>query len=185
MKTLFLSVGHNWGPKVAGGIPDQGAVANGTTEAIECKAVVDAVIRRGVPGIALVRVPEGLNLPQRIAWINARLPKSSEPFALEFHMDAGPSTAVGASVWYNDDNSYTMNEGKQFLAEYTRVTGLTSRHVNSDRTDRLGNLGFVSDTKCASLLIELGFITNRNELATVRAKAVDAVIAGIAKMNAS
>jgi N-acetylmuramoyl-L-alanine amidase len=99
-------------------------------------------------------------------------------------MDAGPDTANGASAWFMAGNSYTQTEGTQFLQKYTQVTGEPSRHVNPDTADRLGRLGFVRDTKCASLLIELGFITNWTELQDVRTKAVAGVIAGIQNMNA-
>lgn len=34
--------------------------------------------------------------------------KFIEPFAIEFHMDSGVSSAEGASVWYNDDNAFTQ-----------------------------------------------------------------------------
>lgn len=183
MKTLFLSIGHNWGKN--GKAVDQWASGNKTTEAVEAKKIVDAIIARGIPGVALIKVPEWLNLPQRISWINSHIGNHLEPFAMEFHMDSGPSTAEGASVWYNDDNQYTLGEWKQFLAEYTRITGLKSRHVNSDTTDRLGQLGFVSEVKCASLLIELGFISNPTELKVVQSKGIDWVLAGINKMNAS
>ncbi len=181
MKTLFLSIGHNWGKN--GNAVDQGATGNGTTEAQVTKKIVDAIVQQGLTGIKVVKVPEGLNLVQRIAWINAQLPKNPESFALEFHLDAGPATAKGASVWYNDANTYTMNEGKQFLAKYTEITGLTSRHVNSDTTDRLWQLGFVSQCKCASLLIELGFITNATELNVIKTTWLKGVIQWIYAMN--
>lgn len=131
----------------------------------------------------LVKVPEGLSLAQRIAWINKNLAKYPEPFAIEFHMDSAAPAATGATVFFNDANAYTQNEGKQFLAEYTRVTGLKSRHVKSDTTSRHGQLGFVSEVKCASLLIETGFISNKNDLATVRQKGAEAIIAGVNAMN--
>lgn len=140
---------------------------------------------RKIPGIKLVKVPEGLNLAQRIKWVNANLQLAIEPMAIEFHLDSAGASAEGASVWYNDDNSYTLGEGKQFLAKYTEVTGFKSRHVNSDTKNRLGQLGWVSQLKCASLLVELGFISNAVELDVIRKKGVDAVIAGIVAMNAS
>ena len=190
MKSLFLSVGHNWGannPKFPA-VKDSGANSNGTSEAKAVADVVDEIQRLGVPGVKLVRVPTGLNLSQRIAWINAQLAKNPsaypEPFAVEFHMDAGPASAVGASVWYDDHNQYTLGEGKQFLAEYTRVTGIPSRHVNSDLTNRLGNLGFTSGVKCAALLVELGFLTNLAELNVVRKHGAKACVAGFVAMNA-
>lgn len=189
MKTLFLSIWHNWGKNSKNGIPDQGANGKDTTEAKEVKKIVDAIMEKGIPGVKLIKVPEGYNLAQRIRWINSSLNYPGnvpEPFAIEFHMDsAGVATASWASVWYNDTNWYTEAEGRQFLAEYTNVTGLPSRRVNSDLTNRHGQLGFVSQVKCASLLIELGFITNPKDLATVREKAVQAIVSGISKMNAS
>lgn len=79
-------------------------------------------------------------------------------------------------------SNYAQGEGVQFLQEYTRVTGLSSRHVNPDCQDRLGRLGFVQDTKPLALLIELGFVTSPTDLATIRAKAINGAICGIKKM---
>lgn len=56
--------------------------------------------------------------------------------------------------------------------------------MNSDLTNRLGNLGFTSEVKCAALLVELGFLTNLAELNVVRQYGAKACIAGIAAMNA-
>lgn len=177
MKTLFLSIWHDFGQW------DQGAVANWTTEATEAKKIVDSIMSRGIPGVQLIKVPERLTLAQRIAWINANLKWKVEPFAMELHLDAWPITAKGASAWYCDGNEYTHTEAGQFLQKYTEVTGEPSRHVNPDTADRLGRLGFVRDVKCASLLIELWFITNSPELQTIRTKWVDGVIQGVLAMN--
>lgn len=197
MKTLFLSIGHNnafnWvfnGKKyVKSNVRDRGATGRWTTEFDEAKKIVDALVARGIPGIKLVKVPEQLCHEDRVAWINARVPNSKEypePFAMEFHLDAFTTpTATGTGVWYNDFNEYTKGEGRQFLAEYTNVTGLPSRGVNSDTVNRLKSLYFVSECKCASLLIELGFISNTKDLETIRAKGLGAIVSGIAKMNAS
>lgn len=176
-KTIFLSVWHNWAKG------DKWASANNTNEATESNLIVNEIIRKGIPWVKLVKVPLWLTLPQRIKWINNRLSTFIEPFALEFHMDSWWAKAEGASVRYNDDNLYTQREGKQFLQKYTEITGLKSRHVNSDRTNRLKNLWFVSEVKCASLLIELGFISNPKELAIIRSKAIDWVIQWVINMN--
>lgn len=191
MKTIILSIGHNRGRNYVNGTfgwvksiyEDKGASGNGTTEFDVTKAIIDEVIRVGIPGVNIVKVPELLNLEERIKWINNTFTKYPEPFAMEIHLDSAGATATGASVWYNDDNQYTKNEGKKFLAMYTNITGLPSRHVNSDRTNRLGNLGFVSQLKCACLLVELGFISNPNELATIKSKGVEAVSKSILAMK--
>lgn len=176
-KTIFLSVWHNWANW------DTGANANWTNEALEVSKIIDQIIKIWIPGVTFVKLPINLDLRARITRINRRLVWVSEPFALEFHMDSSNNqTAKGASVRYNDDNSFTQWEGKQFLMEYTRITWLTSRHVNSDTDNRHGQLWFVSQVKCASLLIELWFISNQTELATMRKKAVDWTIGGIKNM---
>lgn len=191
MKTIILSLGHNRGRNYVKGTmgwikskyEDKGASGNGTTEFDVTKAIIDEVVRIGIPGVNIVKVPELLNLEERIKWVNGQFAKYPEPLAMEFHLDSASALAKGASVWYNDTNQYTMGEGKKFLAKYTEVTGLTSRHVNSDKTNRLGDLGFVSEIKCASLLVELGFISNKDELWAIRSKGVDAVIKSIVALK--
>lgn len=192
-RTIFLSIGHNngfnWIQKAGKWIRsiyrDKGASGNLTTEFEVTKAIIDTIVKQWVPGCIVIKVPEGLNLGERIAWINARYLKVVEPFAFEFHLDSAVPTANGASVWYHDGNGFTLKEWKQFLAEFTNITGLKSRHVNADTLNRLGKLGFVRQTKCAALLIELGFITNTAELATIISKWADAITKGFVAMNKS
>lgn len=177
---LIMSVGHDWGKNW--NAIDTGANANGTNEATEVNNIIDAIIKKGIPGVTIVKVPLSLNLPQRIGWINTNLYKWKEPFAIEFHEDSLNATAEGASVWYNDDNAFTFMEWKKFLQKYTEFTWIKSRHVNSDTTNRHWQLGFVSEVKCASLLIELGFISNPKELKVIREKAVNGIIEWIKNM---
>lgn len=93
MKTLFLSCGHNWGKNTPKGIPDQGATGNGTTEAAETNRIIEAIMKKGIPGIKLVQVNLGLNLAERIKWVNLSLSHVVEPMAIEFHLDSANSTA--------------------------------------------------------------------------------------------
>lgn len=191
MKTIFLSIGHNgwhnwvkrWLAWVKSIYKDYGANGNWTSEYAVTKSIIDEIIKKWVPGCTLIKVREWLNLEERIAWINARYQKVQEPFAFEFHLDSAVPTAGGASVWYRNGNTFTMAEWKQFLAEFTNITGLKSRHVNADVLNRWGKLGFVRQTKCASLLIELGFISNPTELATIKNKWADAIIKWFIAMN--
>lgn len=86
MRTLFLSIGHNLGQNFPFRPKDQGAVGNNTTEFVEAKKVVDGIIAKGIPGVNLRKVPEGLNLSQRVSWINKNCVNGD--VALEFHLDA-------------------------------------------------------------------------------------------------
>lgn len=180
MRNLFLSKGHDLGQNYPFWPKDQGATGNGTTEFAEVKKVVDGIASVWIPGVNLIVVPEGLNLSQRCKWINQRCVDGD--VCLEFHLDAWPATARGASVWYMAGSSYAQNEGVQFLQQYTSVTGLPSRHVNPDTADRLWRLGFVRDTKPMALLIELGFVSNSIDLQVIRSTGIVAAISSIKKM---
>lgn len=177
MKNLFLSIGHDFAKS------DQWAQWFWKTEAQITKKLIDSIIIKWIPWIILIKVPEWLTLSQRCNWINTHLTWKQEPFAIELHLDAWPNTAKWASAWYCDWNEYIHTEWWQFLQAYTQVTWEPSRHVNPDTADRLWRLWFVRDTKCASLLIELWFITNYSEQQTIINKWVDWIIAGINAMN--
>lgn len=181
MRTIFLSCGHNLGKNTPFSIyRDSGATGNGTTEYAEVKKVVAKVATSGIPGVRFVIVPEGLNLSQRIAYINKN--SVDGDVCLEFHLDAGPATARGTSTWYMTGSKYAADKGKLFLAEYTNVTGLPSRHVRPDIENRLKRLAFVQDTKPLALLLELGFVTNSQDLGIIREKGAYATVSGIRKM---
>jgi len=182
MKTLILSVWHNWAKSPKWAI-DKWASANNTNEATETNLIINWLITKGIPWVKLIKVPLGLSLVDRIAWINKRFPKELEPFAFELHLDAWPITARGASVWFLDWNAYTKWEGGQFLQKYTEITWEPSRHVNPDTAGRWGRLWFVRDTKCASLLVELWFVTNTQDLKAIRLKAIDWIIEWVKNMN--
>ncbi len=181
MKFLYLSVWHDWGKNW--NAIDKWASANGTNEATEINNIVDSIIKKWILWVSIIKVPLWLNLTERINWINNSLKWRVYCFAIEFHLDSFNATSEGCSVWYNDNNEYTKNEWIQFLQKYTEITGFKSRHVNSDTTNRHGQLWFVSQVKCASLLIELWFISNPNELKQIKEKSVNAIIQSIQNMN--
>lgn len=140
--------------------------------------IVDEVISKYKGDLALVRVPDGLNLTQRISWINKMAVDGD--ICIEFHLDASSGAGVeGCSTWYYTGSDYAMKKAREWQMEYTRVTGIRGRGVHGDTTNRLGRLAFVRDTKPLSLLFELGFITSKADLERVRSKGVEAVISAL------
>lgn len=183
MINVALAIGHNYA-KNKSGIQDRGSYANGAAEADVAKAVVDGLIKRGIPGFNLVKVPEGLSIVQRNAWTNARA-KNLHAY-LEFHMNAAADPlATGVETFYVAGNDWAMGEARQFQMAYTRVTGLKGRGVKGDTVSAHKRLGAIRDNRIFSLLVELGFVTNVADLAVVKKKAVEAAAAGIAEMFAS
>jgi len=67
-----------------------------------------------------VVVPEGLNLKQRVKWINA-LAKNGD-VAIELHMDSAASIASGCMTFYYGGSAYAMWKAREFQMEYTKVT---------------------------------------------------------------
>lgn len=102
-------------------------------------------------------VPYGLNLTQRIKWINDRCVDGD--MCIEIHMDSFPN-AQWCSTWHMSGSKYAEDLAKVFQKEYTRVTGIKGRWVHGDKTNRLGRLAFVRDTKCLAFLLEMWFISN-------------------------
>lgn len=178
MRHIFLSVGHNRGRRLPWTSPDEGAIGCGTSEYKISRMIVDEIISRYKGDLAIVRVPDGLNLVQRIAFINKNAVDGD--ICIEFHLDAsGDPSVEGCSTWYYTGSDYAMKKARDFQIEYTRVTGIKGRGVHGDTTNRLGRLGFIRDTKPVALLFEQGFITSQADVDRVRDKGVEAIISAL------
>lgn len=182
MYNIALAIGHNFA-KGANGIPDKGAIGNGTTEADTTKKIVDAIVQKGIPGFTITKVPERLGINARNKWVNDRANQFQAYF--EFHLDSAAPAAKGVTTFFVGGNSWAEGEAKQYQQEYTRITGLKGRGVKADTEDRWGRLGAIRDIKIFGLLMELGFISNADDLRAVQTKGVEAVIASIQKMFAA
>jgi len=124
-----------------------------------------------------VFVPEGLNLNQRIKWINDRVVDGD--MCIELHMDAASAQAEWCSTWYMSGSNYAKDRATTFQREYTRITGIKWRWVKWDLENRWGRLAFVRDTKCPAFLLEMGFITNDGDRDKVWKKAAQGIIFGL------
>lgn len=178
---VCLAIGHNFAK--SGKNIDRWAAANGATEADTTKKIIDTIVAKGIPGFNIVKVPEGLDIKGRNAWVNARAKDLHAYF--ELHLDSATPTASGVTTFFREGNDWARGEAIQYQKEYTRITGLPGRWVRADSTTRFGRLGAIRDIKIFGLLMELGFISNPNDLKAVQTKGVDAVTAGIKAMFAS
>lgn len=175
MQKIAFGIGHNFAKW------DKGASGNGTTEADVTKMIIDTIIKRGISGFQVVKCPEGLDIPGRNKWVNSQVNLSAY---FELHLDSATPQATGCCVYYVGGNEWAKNEAIQYQRAYTTVTGLHSRWVNADTTNRWGRLGAIRDNNVFSLLMELGFISNSEDLAIIRAKGIDGIISGIRNMFA-
>lgn len=132
------------------------------------------------PRKVIVWVPEGLNLQDRIAWINKR--STPQDIAIELHMDSAIPQAEGCSTWYLTESEYAKGKARDFQMLYTNITGIKGRGVHGDMSNRLGRLAFVRDTKPMAFLLEMGFISNPGDRTKVWNKAAAGIAQAIEKI---
>ena len=168
MGQIFISAGHGGAEN---GVIDTGVRVAGTTEAQEMIQLRDMVAPElRSRGFSVLAVPDDLSLVQTISWINAR--SRSGDVALEIHADAhsGPE-ARGASVFYIDQNEARKKHAElMLLALLRRVPQLLSRGAKPDTATGVGSLAFCRRVRSSSLLMEIGFLTNPQDLELIQSR---------------
>jgi N-acetylmuramoyl-L-alanine amidase len=167
MGRIFISAAH--GGKEAGGI-DPGTIAGGTTEAREMILLRDLIVTElRARNFEVLSVPDDLSAANTIAWINSR--GRSTDVALEIHADAASNPSVrGASVFYIANNEQRKSNAELLLVGLLRrVPQLPNRGVKPDTDSGLGRLIFCRQTAIASLLMQVGFLSNPEDSKIVAA----------------
>ncbi|MGG6240006.1 hormogonium tapered terminus morphoprotein TftA [Nodosilinea sp. AN01ver1] len=182
MAQIFISAGHGG---LENGVVDPGAVLPGTTEAAEMIQIRDLVVAElRSRSFAVLSVPDDLSAAQTLAWINARC--RPEDVALEIHAGAFSDPAVrGAAVFYIAKNEVRRTHAELLLlALIRRVPTLPSRGVKPDTESPTGALPFCRNLGCPSLLMEVGYLSNPQDLAIIQRQRRDVAL-GIADGLAS
>lgn len=161
MGRIFLSAGHGGREN---GIVDQGTVVAGTTEAREMILTRDLILTElRSRNFEVVAVPDDQSQSQTIAWINDRARPGD--VALEIHADSFSSPAVrGSSVYHIANNAQRKQHAELLLlALLRRVPQLPNRGAKPDTATGIGSLSFCRQVVPASLLMEIGFLTNPDD----------------------
>ncbi|MEE3716223.1 N-acetylmuramoyl-L-alanine amidase [Tumidithrix elongata RA019] len=177
MGKIFVSAGHGG---FEGTFRDPGAIAGGTTEAAELIATRDLIVAELRSRALPVEAPgDDLSLEDTVNWINARATR--QDVALEIHMDAfNNPDARGAATYYIANNDIRKRQAELLLnALVRRVPELPSRGAKPDTNAGVGRLAFCRDIVPASILMELGFLTNPQDRRLIQTRRRDYAI-GIA-----
>lgn len=164
---VFISLGH-------GG--EVGAMANGTNEHAEVVAVANK-IKQYLPVIPfeVVFVPYEYNLEQRIKFVNQTGTK--DDYLLELHMNASGSMRTrGSEVYYYAGYPNLQMIAAKIAENYSVFSKTMNAGPKKDTEVRFGRLGIIRDTKPIAFLIEMGYITNVDDLMLVREKSAYAVV---------
>jgi N-acetylmuramoyl-L-alanine amidase len=183
MAQIFISAGHGG---YEDGIVDPGFMLPGvTTEAAEMIQVRDLVVAElRSRNLAVLSVPDDLSAAQTLAWINERC--RPQDVALEIHAGSHSNPATrGAAVFYIAQNNTRRTHAELvLLALRRRVPLLPSRGVRPDTDSPTGSLPFTRSLGCPSLLMEIGFLSNPQDLEIIQRQRRDVAL-GIADGLAS
>lgn len=166
MAQIFISAGHGG---IEGGVTDPGAVVPGTTEAAEMIRIRDLVVAElRSRQFEVLAVPDDLSDSQTLSWINARA--RPQDVALEIHAGSFSNSSVrGAITYYIANNEVRRSHAElMMLALLRRVPQMVSRGVRPDTASATGSLPFCRQIVCPSLLMELGFLTNSQDLELIQ-----------------
>ncbi|HEY9710598.1 MAG TPA: N-acetylmuramoyl-L-alanine amidase [Oculatellaceae cyanobacterium] len=161
MGRIFISAGHYVG--------DPGArTASGTTEAQEMMLTRDLVVRElESRGVEFLSVPDTLDLVPTIQWINARA--VSGDVALELHGNSFNGSARGTEAFYINGNNERQKNAKMLLDTLIKqVPSLVNRGAKPDNSSVHPRLAFCRDVAIPSVLIELCFLDNPQDLALLQ-----------------
>ena len=175
-RSIILIAGHNragfwhW--------VDRGALCpfESTNEHYECEKLVYGareILERD--GFRAIFAPFDLSFRQKIAWVNKNFPADS--ILLSIHLNAHHlQAATGTETWYLSGSDRARSIAKEIQATLVQSLGLKDRGVKGDLQNHHGSLGILRDTHTFDeWLLELGFITNANDLKRVRKCGVQAI----------
>lgn len=165
MGRIFISAGHGGFEE---GSVDLGVTVPNTTEAAEMIRIRDLVVPElRSRGFEVLAVPDDLSNEETINWIKSRCQPGD--VALEIHAGAASSPgARGASVFYIANNEVRKSHAELLLlALLRRVPQLPSRGAKPDTMTGTGSLAFTRQLSCPSLLMEVGYLTNPDDLGLI------------------
>lgn len=168
MAQIFISAGHGG---FENGRIDLGAVVPGTTESAEMMSLRNKIVAElHSRKFNILSVPDDLSSEQTIAWINARC--TFEDVALEIHAGSFNNPQVrGAIAYYIANNEVRRGHGELvMLALLRRLPQLTSRGVKPDTESATGRVAFCRRINCPSLLMEVGLLTNDQDLEIIQTR---------------
>jgi len=160
---IFISIGHGSHGK------DPGAVANSTTEYNECLSIMHE-LQKISSGFILV--PVNLTLVERIRWVKQNT--SIADHLIELHMNSA-NGADGADIFYKAGDRDAGIFAQKILKRYSFESKVRERSVTGDTSSRHGRLGIIRDVPCTAFLLEMGFVSNIEDIKKVRDGAAKAL----------
>jgi N-acetylmuramoyl-L-alanine amidase len=161
-KNIIINAGHHEN--------DTGAVSGDIVERDECYKVRDEVVPLlEARGYKVFSVPDDLTLLQSISFANKVAPDLNDALAVDIHFNAlSMGSARGSEAFHG--TSQTSKEIAATLSEkISDALGIPDRGAKPDTQTAVGRLAWIRDTKMWASLVEICFITNKEDMAALRA----------------
>ena len=125
------------------------------------------------------------HLAYKIDYINDNLKRRPDGrsfgevvLSLHLNSSSNPSTS-GVEVLYSHSVPARRRVAAAIAEAVAATLGLPNRGAKSDRDSSRGSIAILNRTECPAYLIEMGFVTNPEDVLRVRECGVDALIAAI------
>lgn len=137
----------------------------------------------------VARHPKSSHLAEKIRYVNDNLKRDGKgkPFGdvlLSVHMNSsGSEKASGVEVIYSHFAPHRRAKAERISKIVAATLGLPDRGPKTDRESQRGSLAILNRTDCPAYLLEIGFVTNPEDVLRVRECGVDALIAAIGQIQ--
>ena len=159
LKTIILNAGHS--------LSDPGTITKYGKEADFNRKIRDALVPLlEMNGFLVVQVPDVLGLVSSIDWVNERVKGLDDGLALSIHCNCCGGN--GAETFYYKNNGKSKEIATKLINGYCEYTGLRNRGAKSDTSTRFGKLGWIRKTNCWALLLEAGFLDNKEDVEVLK-----------------
>lgn len=177
-KTIVIDSGH--------GGEDPGACAEREEAALNWDFATVLVTRARVAGLKAVMVPHTPATTQGLRRLKERVAVSVSNKAdvfISIHWNASPNPNVrGTEAWYAQGDQKSADLAHAIVEEVAHAMYTSARGVKPDSENRHGRLGVLHGhiAKTRAFLLELGFVTNEQDLKnydSMKTKIADSIIA--------
>lgn len=161
MKKLFLIAGHS--------LSDVGACSL-LREADEAIKLRDLVFAKCNPDTTQVfRDDDNSDLAQVVRDVNQVADKGDILLSIHFNAFNGSARGTEALV-YHDVDECTERVAQSLTSEISEVLGTIDRGVKYENQGRHSRLAILNDTKTASILLEVCFVDNKEDVEAYKTK---------------
>jgi N-acetylmuramoyl-L-alanine amidase len=164
-RTLFVDLGHSSKFPGASGVKSEIVWNRSIWQKLNGLFDTDKWAVVLVPDTYSLDLTSNLNLVHRVQFINKNCKDGDWVLSIHGNSAANPNVR-GVTTCYMGGSEYMQAKAVELSKAYSASTGVPVWNGGAfdDRTGRFGRIWMVRDTKPPALLIEAGFVTNKDDM---------------------